>query len=499
MTLANKLRNTKNFGGIDASVDQVLLAAFEDHSSYRDALTFERPIIVGRKGAGKSAVYQKITREKHSDRQALGFTFSDYPWQHHILQKQVGVPDEECYRESWKYFISLMICKLILKSKAHVSSEPAAQTALNDIHAFVTDSYGSVDPTLTTIFTPGQKIKLSGKLNFWAVGAEVKTIDIENLPTFYSEINRNMMDCIIRCIPRDTKFYVCFDELDIGFDPNNPDYLHRLIGLIRATKYVNDSFTHENLRAGVIILLREDIWHFLKFEDKNKITQSQVSTIKWSQEPGPHCLKRLMERRFDQVLGDGRSVSWESVFDESKTMAQFQTKYDFICRRTFLRPRDMIQFCNEVLTAFKADSEKSDRLETDHVKTAEREYSRYFIFELEDELHKHSPSYQRYFEVLKRLLNVGFSRDEFEAAWHEQRTLFDDSETPNQALQALFEFSVVGFLATGGHGAGSKYVWRYLEPKTLFDQNARSFQVRLGLKEEFELKLYARRKGKAAS
>ena len=44
-----------------------------------------------------------------------------------------------------------------------------------------------IDPSLTTIFTPGQKIKISGKLNFWGIGGEVKTIDVENLPAFYSK------------------------------------------------------------------------------------------------------------------------------------------------------------------------------------------------------------------------------------------------------------------------------------------------------------------------
>ena len=201
MSFSNKLIQTESFGGIDASSDQILLAAFENHDSYTRALNFSRPIIVGRKGAGKSAIFQKITKGDGANSQALGFTFSDYPWQHHGKQRQVGVPDEECYRESWKYFIFLMICKMVIRNKEKVSSDKTAQTALNDLFAFVYDSYGSIDPSLTTIFTPGQKIKISGKLNFWGIGGEVKTIDVENLPKFYSEINRNMMDCIVRCIP----------------------------------------------------------------------------------------------------------------------------------------------------------------------------------------------------------------------------------------------------------------------------------------------------------
>lgn len=486
-----KLRDVQTFGGIDASSDRILLQAFEDHSAYKAALDFSRPIILGRKGAGKSAVFKKITSDDRDEVASSGFTFSDYPWEHHGQQKQSGVPVEECYRESWKYFISLMLCKLILKRRDRISSEPAAQTAASDIQNFVVDSYGTMDPALTRVFTPGQKIKLSGKINFWGVGAEAKTIDIEHLPRFYAEINHNVLDAILRCIPREQKFYICFDELDIGFDPRNQDYLQRLIGLVRAAKYTNDRLRQENVSGAVVILLRDDIWHTLRFEDKNKLTQDQMSEIRWSKEDGPHCIKRLMERRFNEVLGSSPTVPWDQLFVESRQMARFQTKYDFICERGFLRPRDMIQYCNEVLRVFKSKHNDTG-FDNEVVRAAEVAYSRYFMQELEDELHKHSKSYERYFEVLKGLSNVGFSRDEFDRAWDARKTMFDDGETPERALEALFEFSVIGYLATGGRGAGSKYVWRYLEPRVRFNADAKTFQVHLGLKNEFDLKLYAR-------
>jgi len=489
--LFSKLKEVQTFGGIDASADRILLAAFEDHAAYKNALELTRPIIIGRKGSGKSAIFKKITADTRPNIHALGFTFSDYPWEHHLKQKQSEVPVEECYRESWKYFIALMLCTLILRNRNAVPSNAESQDALLDIERFVQDSYGSTNPSLTSIFTPGQKIQLSGRLNFWAVSGEAKTIPVEHLPRFYSEVNRNVIDALIKCMPRGHKFYVCFDELDIGFDPANEDYLQRLIGLIRAAKFTNDRIREAEIHGGVIVLLRDDIWHTLRFEDKNKLTQDQVSEIRWSKDSGPHCIKRLMERRFNEVLGN--EGSWDTLFNETRQMARFQTKYDFICERGFLRPRDMIQYCNEVLHTFH-QSPSDAGFDNELVRAAEETYSRYFMQELEDELHKHSKSYEKYFEVLKGLSNVGFSRDEFANAWDERRTIFDNSETPLKALEALFEFSVIGYLATGGRGAGSKYIWRYLEPRVRFNGDAQKYQVHLGLKNEFDLKLYARTK-----
>ena len=491
VALFDNLRKIDSFGGIDASNDEILLGAFEDHEAYKQAIKLARPLIIGRKGSGKSAIYKKVTSDANCDTRSLGFTFSDYPWEHHGKQKQSGVPDEECYRESWKYFICLMLCQIVLRHKQDVSQETSAQQALADIERFVIDSYGSPNPSLTRVFMPGQQIRLSGGISLFGAKGEARTIDIEALPTFYSEVNRNVMDCIFRCLPQAKRFYICFDELDIGFDPSNIDYAQRLVGLIRAAKFTNESFKKQNIVGGVILLLRDDIWHTLRFEDKNKLTQDQVAELRWSIEDGPHCIKSLMERRFKELLGGG--ASWEVLFNEQRQMASFQSKYRFICERSFLRPRDVIQYCNEVLSVYKARMDFSS-FDNEIVREAEEPYSRYFMQELEDELHKHSSSYEKYFEVLKGLSNVNFSREEFETVWHERRGLFDDQQTPDKALAALFEFSVIGYLATGGRGAGSKYAWRYLEPRVRFNSDAKSYKVHLGLKSEFDLKLYARRK-----
>lgn len=495
--VANKLERVISFGGVDAKNDDLLLSAFEDHEAYKAALSFSKFLIIGRKGSGKSAIFKKITCDNRMNVIADGYAFSDYPWEYHERQKQSGVPEEECYRESWKYFINLMICRSILNSRGDAYLEGDAKGAFSEIERFVEDTYGSKKPSLNQVFTPGIKIRLSGALELAGIKLGLKVIDIANLPKYYSEINRNIFECILRYFSSIDKYiYLCFDELDIGFDPINTDYRNRLVGLIRAAKFSNDQFRSKRVKGAVILLLRDDIWHTLRFEDKNKYTQEHVSEIFWSKEDGPHCIKRLMERRFREVLGPG--ASWNLVFNESRSMARFQSKYDYICERGFLRPRDVIQYCNEVLKQYRHEKNihglDNEGFDNELVRKAEEAYSRYFMLELEDELHKHSQSYERYFEVLKDLSNVVFSREDFCQAWNERRSLFDNGETPERALESLFEFSIIGFLATGGRCAGSKYVWHYLEPRVRFNRDAKTYQVHMGLRSEFDLKLYARRR-----
>jgi hypothetical protein len=484
------LSEIESFGSIDATSDAVLLQSFEEHPAYKAAVQLTHPIVLGRKGSGKSAIFKIVTRDPEQDMVSAGVAFTDYPWAHHAKQKQDNVPDEECFRESWKFFIGLMFCKLVVQHASKLSPAQRASSEYRTIETFIVDSYGA-DLRPDRVFTPGRQLKLSGRLSTGIFQAEGQMIDVEHLPRYYAEINRNLFDVLISVIPKKFRFVLCFDELDIGFDPKDELYLLRLIGLIRATKYAHDRFSAEGSKSGVILLLRDDIWHALKFEDKNKLTQSIVKEIKWTAEGGSASLKKLMEKRFSSISESDNNVGWDDIF-ESQTMANFKTKLAYMAERGLLRPRDLIAFCNHVLAAYKETGATSPKFTNKHIQLGEAGYSRHFLGELDDELHKHSKSYERYFEVLKELLNVSFTKEEFEKEWENKRHLFETDDTADRALQALFDFSIIGFLSTGGEKKGSGYIWKYLSSSARFDPKARKYQVHLGLKEEFGLRFHAK-------
>ncbi len=103
----------------------------------------------------------------------------------------------------------------------------------------------------------------------------------------------------------------------------------------------------------VVVFLRDDIYQMLQFERKNKITENNVSTVEWDLRGDSLTLRALMERRFGEVFYRDGTAAWNEVFDDRREMPGRQSKYKHICDRTFLRPRDMIKCCNEVLSAYK--------------------------------------------------------------------------------------------------------------------------------------------------
>jgi hypothetical protein len=491
------LATTEDFGAIDADEDALLRECFRTHPAFTAAKEHRRFLIVGRKGSGKTAIFKRLITERDPSVFGFGHTFDDYPWHHHDLQAQAGVPEERRYVHSWRYLILMGLAKILLNVDQSQPWNEDALDALDDIESFVVDSYGSRDPDLTQLFQPQKKLRFKGSLKVAVASIEGETVLVRELPLHVQDVNRTMQQSVMTALNPEHDYYVCFDQLDLGFTTTNPLYAQRLIGLILAASDIRKAAVEAGKRLSVVVFLRDDIYELLQFEDKNKITENNMARVEWDRPGDDLTLKALMERRFGEVAGLGDSLDWDDVFDESKEMPGRQTKYAHICDRTFLRPRDMIKFCNETLNAYKAESSTGGKFENEEVHGARPAYSAYLLRELDDEIAKHVPLYKEYLEVVKRVGSVQFSPERFSEEWSQRQSL--RGLDYQRALEELFEFSVIGYLKSGGGGGGSKYVWRYLDPGARFDPAAETFRVHAGFKEALDLVFGAGSKEKRES
>jgi hypothetical protein len=489
-----RLCEVATFGGTDADADDLLEKAFQDHEAFSAAQSHKKPIVIGRKGTGKTALFKKLIDLQGPETFTYGHTFAEYPWGHHKLQEQSGVPAERRYANSWIYFINLTMAKILLN---HDQTQPWCDEVTEDIgqiRKFVKDSYGTYDPKVVELFTPHKQLRIKPHLKGLCdtgVGLDVESISVSQLPAYIQEVNRTITDLISRCINPELNYYICFDEVDKGFDPNDRDNAAMITGLILAATTINREHRKRLKKASVVVFLRNDIYNALTFEDKNKITETEVSLIEWDSPGSPWTLRALLERRFGVALEAGDRLPWDQVFDD-KRLSRRRHKYDDMLARTFRRPRDMIKFCNEVLRCHQGSGSDCDRFSNEHVIAAREQYSDYLLRELIDEIHKHLPHFQDYFDIIKSLEAIDFTIEQFKEACDRRRDLEAAKESPLQILQKLFEFSVVGYQRIGGVGGGSEYVWRYLGSSIRFDGGATSFRVHPGLREAFGLKEFVR-------
>ncbi len=457
-------------------------------------------MIIGKKGSGKTAIFKKLITTRAPDFFAYGHTFSDYPWHHHERQARIGIPDFDKYTHSWKYLILLSAAKIVLNQDQSLPFNSQSMENMLRLESFVVDTYGTRDPDLSQVFSPTKRLRL--KPNFeidWKIlkaGISPEAVPVAELPVIVQEVNAAFSRTVLQCVNPKHKYYVAFDQLDLGFDRGSAEYSNRLIGLSLASRDINLAARGAGVQLFVVVFLRDDIYDCLHFEDKNKMTENFVSLIEWDTPRTKKTLKALMERRFAIVLGGSPSdaVAWGEVFNEEREMPGHQTKYEHMRDRTYLRPRDFIKFTNCALAHFKGRTGKdpgadhSTKIDNVDVHNARVEFSEYFLREIDDEVHKHMPNYDQELDVLRALGKWQFEREEFESTYAQQQPP-RAPVSASDVLEKLYEFSFIGFYRAGGRGfGGSEYMFKYREPRTRFDPTSTRFRIHPGLIEGMGLK-----------
>jgi hypothetical protein len=480
-----ELTEIENFGGTDADNDSILLQAFEDHEAYLDILTLKRHMIIGKKGSGKTAIFKRIITTKSSDF-------------FHEKQARVGIPDFDKYTHSWKYLILLSTAKLALNNDQSIPCDAVGMESMLRLESFVVDTYGSRDPDIASVFSPTKSLKLKPhfEIDFKLLKAGIspESVPVEELPTIVQEVNMAFTRTVLACLNPAHRYYIAFDQLDLGFDPASPDYANRLTGLLLASRDINLAAREAGIKLFAVVFLRDDIYDDLHFEDKNKMTENFVSLIEWDTPRTQKSLKNLMERRFSILLSDQSNpdIPWDLVFNEDREMPGHQTKFEHMRDRTYLRPRDMIKFANSALSQFKQRAGKESGLD-DHAKldnvdihNSRGEYSEYLLREIDDEVHKHMPDYDRQLDVLRTLGKWQFDAAEFEEIYSSMQAGSDVSASV--ILESLYDLSLLGFYRAGGRGfGGSEYAFKYRE-RIRFDPTSTRYRVHPGLIEVLSLK-----------
>ena len=491
------LQEIRDFGANAAEYDALLERCFQEHPIFGKVLYDQHCLILGRKGSGKTAICKKIIRlqQSHNNILAVEYDFTHYPWEYHNLMAVSSAADTERYLHSWRYFILISLAKILFKSERSAIESKAYKK----IKQFLIDTYGSLDPDLTRIFEPRRRIRglksLGVSIMSSGIEAEVDEVDMKSLPRMFQEVNSTLQDLMVEALNPECHYFICFDSLDMNFEPGSPDYENRLICLLRVAR----DFTYESLAAGrslkVLVFLRSDIYDKLTFNDRNKITRSFALEVDWDKPYQDVTLKSLMERRFAEVLEIESEGAWEQIFDESVGMVAHPTKYAYILDHTFLRPRDIIEFCNCILKVYKfrvrekKGGKELNKFTSEDVYHARLEYSKYFHDEIVDEIHQQYPDYEVYFEMLRFIGYQFFSRAAFMEAYDAWKERLKSMKQVDEILQDLYDISVIGVTRDLTKGLSkARYDFKYMNSKVSFNRFYEHFSAHWGLTSFLDLK-----------
>lgn len=360
-----------------------LLDYFIETNSYHKAVNNQNLILIGRKGAGKSAIFFKLLNEFQTD--SMNYVVNLKPESDEILDevklselyKDVHGSKKSFFFNVWKQVIYSNLINLIYNKIKGKKQEYLLNENETEIIKFVESN-----KELTNLNFFGAIKKLNEKTN------NSSKIEAPNIiESFYKEYLITLTSLIKEYFNKAKyeKIIILADNLDRAWNTEHDlkvqsDMILSLFEIDNKIK--KDLFEKDSkLEFRKIIFLREDIYNYIlkRATERDKIS-ALTDLIDW--EEYPKLLKKLLEERFKYHLDINNSSEIEKVWTD---LFNFKSHpFEIIQKTILLRPRDIIYFVRELFGS--AINNNNNKVNPEDFKNASKIYSKYLVNNLIIEL-----------------------------------------------------------------------------------------------------------------
>lgn len=425
-----------DLGGTDAESDAKLERDFFETGDVAAVINGREFILLGRKGAGKSSLFRQLpilvkedTRWDGGTIRVLNLTPENYEWNRLATLEMPNMPPEALLTSSWRLTLYLQIADDLLATKPSLF----ASIKQRQLRAAIRKAVGRPRVGESVL---ARAVRILDSFSEGSLGAsEAFSVSFkrrENSPPAVRILDlERRLDALLRAaLPAHTRFIVQIDRLDDVWDGAEVTKTW-LIGLLKAVKALNDSYRGAGAVGPIkaVVYLRTDIYETLQFDDKDKLRSFEKQII-WDEE----SLAQLIQKR----LPDG--LDFADVF-ENRPISRTQGAVQYFFDRTFLRPREIIQFLQECLTRTSdADSHVSHAV----LKSAEIVFSTWKVEDLKAEFAKANPQLPGLIEALRQGKHRYDSIESIANQLRERAPKEVDELGERGCLQLLFNASVIG-------------------------------------------------------
>lgn len=513
-----KIKKGLKVGELEAEADKKYLDyAFIDNGTLNLLIDTNEhaSIIVGRTGAGKSALIYKISvtveNSIYLDPNNISINFLENS---NIIQflTELGIKLDLFYRLLWRHIIVLELIKKryhIKNQKENLNflhrisswggkSNPKRQLAINYFREWGEKFWQDTEEHIKEItdkFTSDIKsaIKTSNiPINFSLEGAkslsgETKT-EIRNLANkAVNQIQIQKLNEVLDALEEEAfdddqkKYHILIDKLDENWAETETRcrFIRALIEEIKVFRKLQ--------QVKIIAALRQDLLEIILDKTRDSGFQQEKYEayfvyLKWHKED----LKKLLEERVSRLYEyqyTKSDVKFDDVFPKIK---QGQMPIDYMIERTLLRPRDIIQFANECFLL----SESMPSITWRKIAAAEHAYSKKRLQSLIEEWGEYYPSLKYTLEILREIPST-FTRSQIDSKKIEElsielyelkddpcvriaKNLYDKptssaSDFVNQLLVCFYAIGLLGIKTS----TTTPFLWSYIDQNNISKSEAK--------------------------
>jgi Cdc6-like AAA superfamily ATPase len=383
ITLPLRPLETLDFGDVAAENEiNALKSYFLPTAQYNDAKRGHARLVVGRKGAGKTAIFYAVRNAFWSSNSHVVLDLKPEGHQFLTLREQLlsslsqGL-QEHVLTAFWNYILLVELASKIIDTDGRLASKNLQRFGLYDklvqiIGADVDVEQGDFSERLLTLVD--RMLERKQEIESLTSPGEIARL-------IYEKDIRELQETLTSYISYKEGIWILIDNLDKSWPVNGATKEDILIirSLMEATRKLQRQFSRNEIECRAIVFIRNDIYEHLLGETPDKGKDTAI-VLDWLDE---EAFKLLIHRRMmaSTKLEQPFEEMWPMFFE---SYIRGEHSFSYILERTMMRPRDLISFL-KLCVNVAINHGNNKVLEADIIQ-AEKQYSEDQLQALFDEL-----------------------------------------------------------------------------------------------------------------
>ena len=393
-----------DFGKESAESEQKFLTkVFLPTSVFERIRAGNKQLVLGRKGAGKTAVCLTLYENlKQQDLDVSLITPRDLSKFKISLLEKGSLNTAESSLLSWKYVFLTELGEYALRTaeEKYGGSYLAWPEHFKRIRSFMAENVARHANWMDRTFKVVRAIKKIGVIQ---IEAEVYNRSAQREVQDFAERLDEIPEAIVEAVHSVNKpIYLLVDQVDEVWEPSKESQA-LVVGLLRAAKEMHEQISSVH----IITFLRSDIFDALQFHDSDKFHSSEERIV-WDKND-LKSLIALRARTSAQISGKRGATEriWQTLFPAT---VDDKDSFEYLLQYTLMRPRDLIQLCN--LCRDKAQNHRHSNIEASDITEALPQYSKWKLRDLRDEYAVQYPFLERVFLGVFQYSTVRLTKEE---------------------------------------------------------------------------------------